>query len=50
MKDKRLISSPIHAPNQEWEETEIKVPNIIASINKRCAGELKIKKRNKFHK
>lgn len=44
MKERRLISNPIHAPNQDVEETEIIVLPISVVINSSLAGFNCIKK------
>jgi hypothetical protein len=38
IKDKRFTSNPIHAPNQEEEEMEIKDPKIIIEIKRSRVG------------
>lgn len=43
--DNKLISSPIHTPNQEFEEIEINVPNIIENKKINLDGFLNIKKK-----
>lgn len=45
MKDNRLISNPIHAPNQELADTEIRVPLINVMKNKSLVGLLSIREK-----
>jgi len=42
MKDRRLISNPIHTPNQEFAEIEIIDPNLNINKNKIFDKVLKI--------
>lgn len=45
IKDNKLISKPIHAPNHEFEEIVIKVPEIKIKINIILEELFKIKKK-----
>jgi hypothetical protein len=45
IKERRLISSPIHAPNHELAEVEINVPPINVNKNKNLVGLLIIREK-----
>lgn len=45
IKDKRLISKPIQAPNQEFADTAIRVPLIKVIKNNNLVGLLNIRKK-----
>lgn len=45
IKESRLISKPIHAPNHELAEVEIKVPPINVNKNKNLVGLLTIREK-----
>lgn len=45
IKDSKLISNPIHAPNQEFADVEIKVPLISVIKNKNLVGLLSIREK-----